>query len=67
MGEPHDKYVKKIVNALGANADYFKIIIPKAPIRFFTLLGAEYTSWFDAYIRGEIRFIIPFEEAFNVK
>jgi len=67
MGEPHDKYIKKISYTLGAHADYFKIILPKAPIRFFTWLGEEYASWFDAYLRGEIRFILSFEEAFNVK
>lgn len=67
MGEPQDKYIKKIINALGTHADYFKIILPKAPNRFVTFLGAELSSWFDVYFRGEMRFKVPFEEAFSLK
>lgn len=40
------------MNALGPNADYFKLIFPRAPDRYVTVMDSVVNSWFDIKFRN---------------
>lgn len=58
-------HLNNLLNALGMHTDTVKIVCPRAPERFVTLLGSTASSWYNLTHRNETNFIVPFDEAFS--
>jgi hypothetical protein len=54
-----------VINALANKINQVKIIVPRAPDRFITVMNQKASGWFNAKFRSEKCFRVPFDEAFS--
>jgi hypothetical protein len=50
-----------VINALDDKINQVKVIIPRAPDRFITVMNKNASGWFDAKFRSEKCFKVPFD------
>lgn len=54
-----------VIEALKEHIEDTKIIVPRAPNRFVTVMNTNASSWFDVKPRSPTSFLVPFDEAFS--
>jgi hypothetical protein len=67
LNEHPEKYHEHLLAALGEHRDSTKVVMPRAPERYCTMLKDKASSWFDVKFRGADSFVVPFDQAFSAQ
>ena len=67
LNQPNEQHLLDVYHSLNENSfnQTIKIVCPKAPNRYVTTMNKECSSWFDIKFRNELRFVVPFDQAFS--
>lgn len=65
LNQFHEKHMDVVIQALKDHIADTKLIIPRAPTRFVTVMNSQASSWFDIKPRSPTSFLVPFDEAFS--
>jgi hypothetical protein len=65
LNQHHEKHLPAILRVTKIAGSSLKIVIPRAPDRYVTVMEKDASSWFDIKFRGEKSFTVPFDEAFS--
>ena len=65
LNQFHEMHMDVVMQALKHHIEDTKIIVPRAPNRFVTVLNSQASSWFDVKPRSPTSFLVPFDEAFS--